>query len=399
MTAASNVKYPVVVRPTGFELYFSAGFYVLCVIAAAVATVWYSLEWTQIGGNSNLVGALFCPLFAVGASLPLWGVLNCRLVFTADRLETYNGFWSREIRRQDVRGYHLIARTSNIRLLPKDDTQKSVVIPARLLSFTETSGWLQAVNNLDDLDFLAAEKILKDDQSFGVTSEERLTRLACLRHIAKVSNWTVFGICFWVFAWPRPYLWAVSTAIVIPFVGIILNLFSNGYLRIGAEDDKKDARPSLGNLFLLPAIVLMLRALLDFNIVDLMALSLWSLGLGVVSLTYFSFRSEVVRSKLPKMFMLVVPCVAYFYGSLNEINVLLDKAPIVRFPTVVKFMGVSSGRGRRYEMRVAPWGPEQTDDLINVSRDFYGRHHNGDQVCVYMGRGALGFRWYELNDC
>ena len=44
-------------------------------------------------------------------------------------------------------------------------------------------------------------------------------------------------------------------------------------------------------------------------------------------------------------------------------------------------------------------GPEEDISEIDVEPSFYASLHKGDRICVYVGRGRLGARWYEAGRC
>ena len=244
-----------------------------------------------------------------------------------------SGFSTRVFHRQDIRGYRRVGQTSNIRLVPVDSEQKSMTVPADLLSRDDTPAWLLNIPDLDEEDLRAAEKVLEEDANLGATPEERQKRIANLRRIAKYSSWLAYAVAGWAWFWPKPYLWAVGAAIVLPFVGVALIFLLRRVHAAGVENDKMDARPSLGELFMLPAFVLTMRAFSDLNVLDWMALLFWSVGLGVAGTIFVAMRSEMVRSKPLHLISPFILCMAYFYGALAGSNTMLNKSRLKKFPT------------------------------------------------------------------
>ena len=78
---------------------------------------------------------------------------------------------------------------------------------------------------------------------------------------------------------------------------------------------------------------------------------------------------------------------------------MLDNSAIQKFSTFVHGKHVSGGKTTRYELTVDPWGPVGDPDQVQVTREFYDSTKVGQRICVFMGSGRLGARWYDVGNC
>ncbi|WP_437302636.1 hypothetical protein [Sorangium sp. So ce388] len=79
-------------------------------------------------------------------------------------------------------------------------------------------------------------------------------------------------------------------------------------------------------------------------------------------------------------------------------NALLDRGDPEVFRVAVLDKRFCSGKGPRYTLRLAPWGPDQGGE-VTVDSDLYGAVEVGGAVCVTLRPGALGVRWFPVQRC
>ncbi|XYH93278.1 hypothetical protein ACMHYB_36200 [Sorangium sp. So ce1128] len=79
-------------------------------------------------------------------------------------------------------------------------------------------------------------------------------------------------------------------------------------------------------------------------------------------------------------------------------NALLDRGEPEVFRAAVLDKRFYSGKGPRYKLRLAPWGPDQGGE-VTVDSHLYGAVAVGGAVCVRLRPGALGVRWFSVGPC
>ena len=387
-------SYPIVVRRTGIKLYLSVAALLALGLAMAASGYFFFPDiddwWARLLAAACFTFLPVCSLFTA------WSYWKGSIVLNPDRIVKDNGFWSRELRRADILGCRPAGEEKKISLVPKDEAGKSITIPLRLVTRPDTAPWFEGFVDLDFKDAVAAKKRLLEDEKYGPDLETRQRRWGFWNRLSVYLSLPVLAVYLWAMIMPRPYLWAVGSVAAIPVVVLLLEAVSGGMLRFGVEDDKKDARPAIASLLIMPVFLLGWRLYEDWNLLRWQPLFEWSAVLGMVTVAYLILRSETLRASVVGVTFALVLCTAYWVGVLGIANVLFDGGAMDRFPVTVLQKHKDDGT---CEMKVGPWGSVTEPSKIEVPKAFYRRYREGDRVCVYRGNGWLGFAWYDLGDC
>jgi len=215
--------------------------------------------------------------------------------------------------------------------------------------------------------------------------------------VARALNWIGAGVAAWALFWPVPYLLAVSVAAALPPLGFLIHLLGGGALRFRTEPS--DPRPSISWLFGPPAFALVSRMFLDCEYLDWVPLLEWSAAAGLAIFLFALLRERTLRRTSDGVLLSLFVALTYSLGMVGLANVLFDNSAPQTFRVSVidtKFLYTNH---QEYFVKVSPWGPFSDYNDIRVSDAVYSRTHAGDTVCVYQGKGRLGFRWYELGKC
>jgi hypothetical protein len=178
---------------------------------------------------------------------------------------------------------------------------------------------------------------------------------------------------------------------------LTLVIVSRGLLRIDAR--RADAHANLGHVFFLPGFLLLVRVLLDFDLVY------WWLAIaagGVVGVALIAAAAAADRNMRRHLWTLLgcaLLASIYGFGAVAEANVLLDRSRPSLFRSSVIDKHASYGKATRYLVRLAPWGPRDEPDDVSVSHPLYDRLQPGDPVCVLLRQGALGMPWFIILGC
>jgi hypothetical protein len=261
--------------------------------------------------------------------------------------------------------------------------------------------WFADLRDLDAEELVAVQEALHTDPWLGATPQERRQFVARLKRLVPYADWTARGLAAWALFYPEPYWLVIALCAALSLAGVGLHLFSRGYLRIEFANEKtKDPRPDIGGLVWLPALMLLLRAMIDFSFVDRAMLVVSSAALSAVAAVALCWHIAAWRRSFLRVFCVFLCAWTYTYGAVAEADVLFDNNRPVVFPTKVVKLKISRGsKHTSYDVTVEPWGPEHVNDEINVSRSYYAQLHVGDRACIYQGPGWLGIRWYSLGDC
>ncbi|HEX4159389.1 MAG TPA: hypothetical protein VHY79_13020 [Rhizomicrobium sp.] len=219
-----------------------------------------------------------------------------------------------------------------------------------------------------------------------------------LRLFARVLNGIGFAIGFWVLAWPQPYKLAVLGAMTAFVAALAVKLLSRQ--RLGITDARGgNSRPGVQALFLMPALVVPLRALQDINLLEWQPVLLWSLALAAgLAIPLFAGDKELPKKPLFAAFLLILTY-AYAWGSLAEANSMFDTSAPQIFQTTIRSMHANYGKSTSYHLRLGPWNGRPAGDDVRVPRALYVRHRAGETMCVALRNGWLGFRYEEARSC
>lgn len=395
--ARPGAPWPRVYRPKlGYRLFLGALGLLALGGAIAVAALF------PRGPRGEVATALvIASLLALIGAFLLWALAREQVLLYEDAIEFVElGRGRRRLRRDEIAGR---------RVVPLQYGQQALVLELRGLGRKpfKTSmicerdevldSWLAAIPDLDALDRRRAEAELLQAPGLGATEAERRNALARARRIARGATWGSAGVVAWGWFAPRPYGAAIAALALVPAAALALLLVHRG--RYTIERRRNDARPGLEVPVLLPGLVLMLRSMLDFHVVDFRPLLVATAAGTLLLVALVSAGDPALRRRwylLPVMALLLT---AYPYGGLAEANALLDRSEPEVFQVRVIGKRISSGKHTSYDLRLAPWGPYDAPEEVDVGRARYQRIAVGDSVCVLLSRGALGARWYQVDEC
>jgi hypothetical protein len=228
-------------------------------------------------------------------------------------------------------------------------------------------------------------------------AEEPAVGRSAARKIAKavkIISLLAYAFALWLVFYPRPYEVAVVINVLLPLAGLFFYLKYGEVVKLAARN-KKDLS-NLTSILLFPSIALMLRSLLDFNI--LYNTNYWIiifLLAAVISAAVFLMTDEYKTRKslavlMPLLFLL------YSFGSVTTTNCVYDYSQPVGYRAMVVDKHVDSGKTTTYHLTLEPWGDmiEQTD--ASVTKKQYDKTAAGDRVDVYEFSGLWVIHWYEV---
>jgi len=258
--------------------------------------------------------------------------------------------------------------------------------------------WFVSLRDLDVEDVKAVREVLDSDPRLGANQPARRRTIAQWRRAADKAGWAMTALFFWTLLYPKPYLLVITLVAILPVLALGIHSVARGWLSLNAI--KTDPRPQIDQILLMPPLLLMLRALLDFRFLD------WHLMVGATAivaattavLLWRAFPA-LKRGMLSLTSTLLITW-AYIYGVAAQLDVQLDVGKPAVYRTNVMALRVNRGsKHTDYEVTVTPWGPERIDESIDVTPAFFGSLKVGEEVCVYQSGGALAIRWYELGRC
>lgn len=192
--------------------------------------------------------------------------------------------------------------------------------------------------------------------------------------------WMFLDVPYRLFAW-------LSMAMTPAFLLLYL-LFPNE-TTLGEVKKRANGRVMIPAALLMAAVIPLLRAMIDFNLLAWGRLLLYAAAcLAPLALITLLLSPECKAKKL----LLLTPALAlaiWLIGTLAMANVLLDSAPLSELPAVVRELKITHGSKSpdRYVL-TAQTADGRTYEL-SIAKELYDTLAVGDGVAVLLGEGAL----------
>lgn len=126
-------------------------------------------------------------------------------------------------------------------------------------------------------------------------------------------------------------------------------------------------------------------------------------GLGAVAIGLIGGVWAPRRGPIPNpvLFFVVLTLLAFGYGwaAPNLVNRAFDASPGRVVQVTIQSMHVTTGRGDRHHLGLAPWGPVTSSADVTVPPATYANLSVGGVVCATLHSGALGLAWYKVASC
>lgn len=385
-------------RAKGLELWATWFCVALCggaaVGAAAAEIAWRSDPrlWVHLAlvGTAVATSGLMLGL--------LVGLRRWRTEVFSDRIVRTFAFKVRTIEKSDVVGYRIIPQQYGlklVRLFSLSTNEKPLDVPFHP-DDERLEGWFADISNLDEVESESLLEALEADTELGATLSERRERLAFYRKLANWGNGAGWAVAAWAWFKPEPYYWAVLAVAAAPWVGAVLIAYSNG--RITGNPVRNDPRPQVFSLLLIPTLVLMLRALLDNNVIDWQRAIVLTLIASVLITTAATLALPKLTRGFSAIAWLLVGALIYGGAAVVQANAIFDNSKAQRYQAIVRDKSVSSGKHTAYELSLTAWGPRPAE-TVEVAKSLFDQTKVGDTVCPALSAGALGIRNFWIGRC
>ena len=328
--------------------------------------------------------------------LGLLEAFRAKLIINRHQFVYHSIFKVRSLQFDDVRGYRQDEK--HIHIVPSDKHIKSIKISTYFGKTDELLDFLsEHFNNLDDVQVMAEINSILADDRFGGDEDERAGNLYKARLQARWLNRAAIVSAAWVFLYPHPYRPVLALAILPPLLGIALAAASKGLIRL--EERADSAHPSVFWAFL-SGIFVLIRALIDFNL--LTHTGVWTMalaGAAVFMVYLFFFSSEFSarsRKNLVTAGALSAIFLAYLYGTAVVLNAAFDHSPPREYKALVTGKHITDGKATLYYLHLDSIPGMGREAELQVKKAVYERMETEQSVVLHIRKGLLGDAWVEL---
>lgn len=354
------------------------------------------------GNFSPNVNWILIPISIAMITLMVAAVIDAykgRLIIYEDRIISISAFSNRELKFDEIKGY--IVGEKYISIKPNDKTKKKITVSKYMGGYSEILFWLsQTFTDLEKQTAIEEEQEILNDVQYGWAKDVRGEKLAKARQISKIINWAAGITAAWAFFYPTPYQYSILAAMAVPIVALLAVKFSNGLIRV--DEKKGSAYPSVIYAFIFPSCALALRAILDYNIFDYS--NVW-LSTTLIALSFLALllinQKEITYKKMLDyltVISLALLLFAYSFGVLIHFNCYYDNSETQYFNAKVLNKRISSGKVTTYYLKLSTWGQQKEADEVTVDEELYDRVEVGNEVNIYLKKGAFDIPWLIVTD-
>lgn len=345
---------------------------------------------------------ILTPLSLGMTALMSYGLLDTiksKFIIQEEGVKKVGIFKNKELSLHEIKGF----RTDQyyIHIVPQHEQLPKIKISTYYGNTRQLINWLD--NNFPNLDLedqLSEEQEILSKEEFGWNAEQRVHRLNSARSLAKALNYSGTAVGLWLFFYPHPYKLATGIALVFPLLVILgLNMY-RGLIRI--DEKKNSAYPSLFTALLMPSMGLLLRGLLEFDVLDYQNLWVPIAILTVVLTGTLIMRTREFKSKKAADFFSVAAIgmfmAAFSYGACIHINCMYDPSVPELFQAEILSKHISSGKHTSYKLELTAWGPRQEIEEVSVPAYLYEQMEVGETVNIYLKAGVLEVPWFVVTE-
>ena len=214
------------------------------------------------------------------------------------------------------------------------------------------------------------------------------------------------GLGVWFLIFPVPYLFLFIAMLVLPLVGLLLNGIGGrpgiASLVEISKDEDGDNKYDVADFIDFPALILMLRVLIDFEFESYYSMIIPGMvaciAMTVLVLATHKLIASSTRNHtwiyLSFFFNICLYSVAATYGA----NCVFDTSDPVVYHAEVVDKRISKGRRHTsYYIKVMPWGHHYDTEEITVDYPKYNRVAVGETVEIDLKNGLFGIPWYYID--
>lgn len=274
-------------------------------------------------------------------------------------------------------------------------------LPQNLERRKELIGWFQ--EKYEDVDARARAKeteVLLDNDQYGLTRDDRESRLATATRIDNLSTVGGTVLMFWALFYPRPFGLVMFLLLAAPLISIYATWYYKGLMKLYKR--KSSPYPSMVQLIFMStgAAFYVLERTYHLNKLDQHAWSLLAVVTVVAIVICIAACRQALASSTQKALtygMIVVTAWAYSSSLLIFTNCYYDRSVAHIYHVEVENKRVSkSSKSTSYYVSLSSWGGYKDGEEYSVPRAFYNEIGTHDTIRVFQKKGNWDAPWYFL---
>ena len=246
----------------------------------------------------------------------------------------------------------------------------------------EESDFIKKFNAFFDRHFsnLSEDNTTNFDNNDITSSESYKTKLKRAKYIVSIYNILSFFSIGWLFFYPFIYKFsflsnykhALILAVLLTIIGIILPKISTEFIYYSSKEEDK---PYIRRIFFLLGMSLLIRFMLDVNLLDYYTtILLYSLSIGFF-LTFFIMTSREFNFRQLKTYFqglfFLLSFTAFGYGAIGIGNFLYDESIPKMYKAKILKREMYSGRVVLFSLKLDRWHETSDMNKIKISQEKY----------------------------
>ena len=187
--------------------------------------------------------------------------------------------------------------------------------------------------------------------------------------------------------------------VFIPLIAVGVSLWSAGVVQLDVEIEKRDPRPSAWAAALAPGLATVLVGFNGTEMLEPHAPFVPGICLAAGMIAALLWRDRWLRSKPLRAAFYFMIGATFMTGALHQTNIRLDSIEPTQFKATIVSKQSYNRRDSWYALELAPWGPNSAPKYLDVSREIFDVAAVGDEVCLRLHPGFLGWQWFERTEC
>lgn len=359
--------------------------------------LYYAVITTKAATNSILGILPFTLAFvALGFLIHLWRVVHTVTTLWSDRIETSDGIFRRCLAAHEIDSYSF-DRNDWLYFFPKAEGARALIVFKAVWAERFQLDWLLILPNERDAGPKRLELAVTANPRFGATHFERQKFLSRMRRWAGGLNIAGVVAAASYLLWPVPQIALIL--VFIPLIAVGVSLWSAGVVQLDVEIEKRDPRPSAWAAALAPGLATVLVGFNGTEMLEPHAPFVPGICLAAGMIAALLWRDHWLRSKPLRAAFYFMIGATFMTGALHQTNIRLDSIEPTQFKATIVSKQSYNRRDSWYALELAPWGPNSAPKYLDVSREIFDVAAVGDEVCLRLHPGFLGWQWFERTEC
>lgn len=388
------------------EFKLAKGWAIFIYIVAPLAIILFTILGVSAfiefynGVGKNVWSTIFTSLILI--VLMAYGLREAivgRFVIDEDRVYMRSAFNTRSLNHEEIKGFKV--DDSYIHIVPKSKKHKTIKVSTYLQGKEDILAWLsEHFVDMDLAELLEDENEIMLNSDFGESEMERAIKLEKTTKLTKFLNWTASAVAIWTFLFADPYELSILVCIAFPLITVFLIRFSKGMIRI--DEFNNTIHPSLTGALLMPTFAILIRGLVDFEILDFKQLWMPSLIVTIILFLGIYIGKTGVQLKKARDYYSAVAILIFLFiysiGTILTLNGHYDSSVPHNYTVKILEKSVSKGKTKSYHFDLEPWGPRKDNNQVTVKFKLYEKKSVQQTVQVHTKKGLFGIPWYYVSE-